>query len=52
MIRILKYGEISDQEIFKRIEPTANVSDTVAQIIATVRNEGDSALYAYTEKFD
>jgi len=28
------------------------VDDTVAEIIAAVRRDGDAALYAYTEKFD
>ena len=33
MIRIMKYGEISDREVFARISPTANVEDAVAKII-------------------
>ncbi len=52
MIRILKYGEVENQDIFARVVPEIDVEATVAQIIATVRKEGDKALYAYCEKFD
>ena len=52
MIRILDYDKVSREEIFDRSVPTANVTDIVADIIATVRREGDKALYAYAEKFD
>ncbi|MBQ5834234.1 MAG: histidinol dehydrogenase [Clostridia bacterium] len=52
MIRILKYGEVANQDIFARAVPTVNVEQTVAGIIADVRREGDAALYRYTEKFD
>ena len=52
MIKILKYGEIDNKDIFARVEPTLNVSDTVADIIANVRENGDAALFEYCEKFD
>ena len=52
MIEILKYGEVSNDEIFARVEPTVNVTDIVADIIASVRARGDAALYEYCEKFD
>ena len=52
MIKILKYGEVPNSEIFARQEPTVNVADVVADILATVRRDGDKALFAYTEKFD
>ena len=52
MIKILKYGEVPNSEIFARTEPTANVADIVADIIATVQRDGDKALLAFTEKFD
>ena len=52
MIKILTYGEVSNDEIFARVTPTVNVEGIVADIIATVRREGDKALFAYTEKFD
>ena len=52
MIKILKYGEVSNAEIFARTEPAVNVEDTVAEIIKNVRQRGDDALYEYCEKFD
>ena len=52
MIRILKYGEVENQDIFARVVPEIDVEATVSEIIDTVRNEGDKALYAYCEKFD
>lgn len=52
MIRILKYGEVPNAEIFDRSVPTVNVTDTVAEIIRNVRERGDAALLEYTEKFD
>ncbi len=52
MIQILTYGEVSNADIFARITPTANVTDIVSDIIATVRRDGDAALYRYGEQFD
>lgn len=52
MIKILKYGIDTDEEIFTRFTPQYGVEDVVAEIIATVRREGDKALFAYNEKFD
>ena len=52
MIKILKYGEVTNAEIFARTEPTVNVEDTVTEIIKNVRQRGDAALYEYCEKFD
>ena len=52
MIRILKYGEVANADIFARTEPVVNVEAVVSEIIATVRAEGDAALLRYTEKFD
>ena len=52
MIKILKYEDVTTDEIFDRDDPTANVSDIVREIIADVRANGDRALYAYAEKFD
>ncbi|MBR4032969.1 MAG: histidinol dehydrogenase [Clostridia bacterium] len=52
MIKILKYGEVGNDEIFARTEPTVSVADTVAEIIGQVRARGDSALYEYCERFD
>ena len=52
MIKIMKYGEVSPDEIFARVEPAFNVTDIVADIIANVRQNGDKALFEYCEKFD
>ncbi len=52
MIRIYKYGEVENAEIFARVTPTVNVEATVTDIIANVRARGDAALLAYCEKFD
>ena len=52
MIRILKYGEVENKDIFARGNEGIDVSETVSAIIADVRANGDKALYAYAEKFD
>lgn len=52
MIRIYKYGEVSNDEIFERANADIDVSGTVSEIIASVREKGDAALLAYCEKFD
>ena len=52
MIKIYKYGEVSNDEVFARFEPTVSVEDTVAEIIKNVRARGDAALLEYCEKFD
>lgn len=52
MIKILKYGEVANADIFARVVPEVNVSDIVADIIKNVKEKGDKALYEYTEKFD
>ena len=52
MIKIMKYGAISPDEIFARNESELDVSDIVSEIIADVRKNGDAALKAYALKFD
>jgi len=52
MIKIFKYGEVKNEEIFARVEPLMNVGDIVSEIISDVRQNGDKALYKYCEKFD
>ena len=52
MINILKYGEVSNSEMFARAVPTVNVEATVSDIIANVRKDGDKALLYYCKKFD
>ena len=52
MIKILQYGEVPNSEIFARFNPTASVSDIVAEILAEVAKNGDKALKAFAQKFD
>ena len=52
MIKILKYGQTENSKIFARVEPKVDVASIVAEIIDTVRKNGDTALIEYTEKFD
>ena len=52
MIKILKSGINSPEEIFSHTTPTSDVSDIVADIISQVRKNGDKALFMYAEKFD
>lgn len=52
MIKILKCGEVSRDEIFARTESPMPVSDIVSGIISRVREEGDLALLSYCEQFD
>ena len=52
MIKILKFEEVTPEEVFARVENTVNVEDIVAGIIADVKANGDKALFAYCEKFD
>ena len=52
MIKIMKYGEVPNSEIFARVEPKVDVSAIVTGIIDNVRKNGDKALLEYTEKFD
>ena len=52
MIKIMKYGEVSSEDIFARTEPTFDVANIVTDIIDNVRKKGDKALFEYSEKFD
>ncbi len=52
MMKILKIGEVSNEEIFARSEPKMDVEGIVSGIIADVRENGDQALLSYTEKLD
>ena len=52
MIKIYKYGEVPASEIFARENPTANVQDTVSEIISNVVSRGDEAIFEYAKKFD
>ncbi len=52
MIKIYKYGEVANSEIFARDNIASNVEGIVTGIIADVIENGDKALYAYAKKFD
>lgn len=52
MIKILKYGEVDNKDIFARVVPSVDVEGIVSDIIADVRKNGDSALFKYCERFD
>ena len=52
MMKIMKLGAVSPEEIFARAVPEIDVSAVVAEIIDTVRARGDAALLEYNEKFE
>ena len=52
MIKIYKYGEVANSEIFARENISSNVEGVVSEIIKNVIENGDRALYEYSEKFD
>lgn len=52
MIKIYKYGEISESEIFARTEAKVDVEAIVADIIANVAANGDKAVLEYCRRFD
>ena len=52
MIKILKYGEIPNEQIFARSVPEVDVAAIVSDIIDNVRARGDAALKDYCAKFD
>ena len=52
MIKIYSYGDVPADEIFARENPASHVEDIVAEIIETVRKDGDAALKSYARKFD
>ena len=52
MIKIYRYGQVPNSEIFARDNIASGVEDTVAAIIADVRARGDEALYDYARRFD
>ena len=52
MIKIMKYGEVDNKDIFARGTAATSVEDIVTGIIENVRANGDKALYEYCERFD
>ena len=52
MIKIIDYKNISKSDILERKDSGTNVEDIVADIIANVRKNKDSAIFEYCRKFD
>ena len=52
MIKIMKYGQVPNSEIFARVTPTVDVAGIVADILYDVRKNGDKAVLAYCAQFD
>lgn len=52
MIRIYRYGEIANSELFARKDIVADVAEPVRAIVQNVAQNGDAALRAYEKKFD
>ena len=52
MLKIYVRGETPDAELVRREANARDVSGTVAEIIADVRQNGDAALMKYNAKFD
>ncbi len=52
MIRIYNYEDVTGNDLFLRTQMPTGLSDTVASIIADIRDNGDSALRSYSQQFD
>jgi len=52
MIKIYKYGEVANSEIFARDNIASGVEGVVSEIISNVIKNGDKALFEYCERFD
>ena len=52
MIKLLKYHEVSKEDILYRSQPETNVEGIVSEILLNVKTKGDAALFEYCEKFD
>ena len=52
MIKIMKYGVVTEDEIFSRSSSSKDVSSVVSSIIKDVQEKGDEALREYTKKLD
>ena len=52
MIKIMKYGQVPNSEIFARVTPAVDVAAIVADILRDVRGNGDKAVLDYCAKFD
>ncbi len=48
----MKYGEVSNSEIFARVNMKTNIEDVVSDIIKNVAQRKDEAVFEYCERFD
>ena len=51
-MKIYRLSEIEEKDVFLRCDTGVDVSGPVREMITQVREKGDSALYALTERFD
>ena len=52
MIKLLKTNQVTEDEIFARVQPEVDVSSIVKQILGQVKTQGDRALKELTLRFD
>ena len=52
MIRLYRYGDDPDRQIFDRSAETADVSGAVREILEAVEQRGDAAVLEYGKRFD
>ena len=52
MIKIMRYGEVPNSEIFARPDESIDVSGTVSDILQDVKKRGDDAVLDYCQRFD
>ena len=52
MIKLMKYGQVPNTEIFARMQPKMKVEQMVSDIIENVKQNGDKAVKEYCLKFD
>ena len=52
MIKILDYQTVDKRQIFARVEKVNSVTNTVTEILDSVKSQGDKALKYFAEKFD
>lgn len=52
MIKLLKTNQVTEDEIFARVQPEVDVSSIVKEILGQVKTQGDRALKELTLRFD
>ncbi len=51
-MKISRFSDVERSEILRRSDRDALISESVREIVDTVRRDGDSALISYTKKYD